>query len=97
MRGKGIEPGCLALIIRSTVPENTGRIVKVLGISKQESPSNPRIWGIEFQSMARTLTRGSIEFSREGNIPEPWLRRIDGDDDLSDIDTDITNDNEVTA
>lgn len=96
MKGKPIEPGCLAITLNALVPENRGRVVKVVQLYLAESPHNQRIWSVEFQSEVRTITRDQIEMSRVGNIPEAWLRRIDDGEDHG-IDTTIDHDLEVTA
>lgn len=83
MKGKNIEPGCLAIIVHAVFPENLGKVVKVASLHMQETAVNQRIWTVEFNAPTTVLQMGKLVKSSVAQTPESQLRRIDGDEDLS--------------
>lgn len=81
MQGKPISQGCLALITHAVHPENKGRVVRVVALHMAESPTNVRIWTIQFPGIARVNRVGRTTLSDYAHHPECWLKRIDGDND----------------
>lgn len=96
MKGKPIEPGCLAITTGSVMPENTGKIVTVTGLNKQLTSPECRVWDVRFNHVTRMKHAGKIIQCDTGHIPEVWLRRIDDGDDTG-IDSTIDRELEVTA
>lgn len=79
MRGRMIEPGCLAITVAAHFPENTGRVVRVVEMYMDETDTNQRIWTIEFPRQVLVAHLGTHIHSPLAHHPESYLRRIDTD------------------
>ncbi|WP_163557549.1 hypothetical protein [Halomonas sp. NO4] len=73
---KPVEPGCLAIIVQSDVPENIGRVVEVIHWDVED-----KTWFCEAGDalMATQRVGGRHVLAVHGHCEDRQLMRIDGD------------------
>lgn len=87
------KPGDLAIVIKSIVPENIGKIVKVVRFSKNDPRFGP-MWILECESVRNVVGLRSLgKLPRRTDLPlhgpDDWLRPVSGLPMTDDIDTEI--------
>lgn len=74
--------GDLAITVKCEIPENLGRIVRVVASNGVENWSNHgplHTWEVETMSQAETLTyviKGKLCFKSRGPVPDAFLRPL---------------------
>lgn len=88
-----VKQGDMAIIVKAKIPENIGKIVKVLEFAG-ESHGRSNVWIIAFQRPSKfwQVETGKVGVSLQATAPDEWLRPISGLPDADDIDESISHD-----
>lgn len=85
---KPIEPGCLAVIIGARVPENNGKVVRVIEYVGDYVQNHPLMyrWRIDTKLRAAVESGGELfYYCLIDHVAECQLLRIDGEDFQEDV------------
>ena len=91
MKNDRLEPGDLAIIIRSATNKSIGKIVTCISMDGEHSVYG-RIWLVEASTPMQT-TGGDV--LRRAHMPEDWLRKIPREP-LPDVEDEFVTDDELT-
>ena len=72
----GLEPGCLAIIMKSTLGVNVGRIVTCVRLNGEHSLYGS-IWTVYSKDLITSEYGGT---GNQGDCPAKWLKRVNPND-----------------